>query len=68
MTYKPVVLVLVNMPVIGCYAYILSDTGRVADVISFTPDYLLMKIQMVEGAIQYDCKISGKSYILVIRN
>jgi hypothetical protein len=28
-----------NMPVVGRHAYVISDTGRIADVNHFTPDY-----------------------------
>jgi hypothetical protein len=28
-----------NMPVVGRHAFIISDTGRVADMNAFTPDY-----------------------------
>ena len=57
-----------NMPVVGCHAYILSDTGRIADVNAFCPDYATMELPIVDAAIQYDCPYSGISYILVIRN
>ena len=57
-----------NMPVVGCHAYILSDTGRIADVNAFSPDYATMELPIVDAAIQYDCPYSGISYILVIRN
>ncbi len=57
-----------NMPVVGRHAYIISDTGRVADVSPFTPDYSSMKIRVVDAAVQYDCQYTGTSYILVIRN
>jgi hypothetical protein len=57
-----------NMPVVGRHAYIISDTGRVADVSPFTPDYSSMKIKVVDAAVQYDCQYTGTSYILVVRN
>jgi hypothetical protein len=57
-----------NMPVVGQNAYIISDTGRVADVSPFTPDYASMQIRIVDAAVQYDCPYDGESYILVIRN
>jgi hypothetical protein len=57
-----------NMPVVGRNAYIISDTGRVAEVNPFTPDYNAMQVPIVDAAIQYDCPHSGISYILVIRN
>ena len=57
-----------NMPVVGRNAYIISDTGRIADVNPFTPDYDSMQISIVDAAIRYDCPYNGRSYILVIRN
>ena len=57
-----------NMPVVGRHAYVISDTGRVADVSPFTPDYSSMQIRVVDAAVQYDRQYTGKSYILVIRN
>ncbi len=40
-----------NMPVVGRNAYIISDTGRVADVNPFTPDYDSMTIPIVDAAV-----------------
>ena len=57
-----------NMPVVGKHAYIISDSGKVADVSPFTPDYNSMEIPIVDAAIQYDCPYTDKRYILVIRN
>jgi hypothetical protein len=57
-----------NMPVVGRHAYIISDTGRMADVSPFTPDYKSMQLRIVDAAVQYDCPYNGQSYILVIRN
>ena len=31
-----------NMPVVGRHAYIISQTGKIADVSPFTPDYKSM--------------------------
>eukprot|EP00957_Ditylum_brightwellii_P176397 13432598-Ditylum_brightwellii.AAC.1 len=56
-----------NMPVVGRHAYVISDTGRVADVSPFTPDYNFLKIKIVDAAIQYDCPYTGTSHILVVR-
>ena len=58
----------VNMPVVGRYLYVISDTGQIADVNPFTPDYQSMKIPIVYAAIQYNCPCSGVSYIFVIKN
>ena len=57
-----------NMPVVGRHAYIISDTGRMADVNPFTPDYDSMLIPIVDAAVRYECPYSGQAYILVIRN
>jgi hypothetical protein len=57
-----------NMPVVGRHAYIVSDTGRVADMSPFTPDYASMQLRIVDAAVQYDCPYNGESCILVIRN
>ncbi len=57
-----------NMPVVGRHALIISDTGRIADVNAFTPDYEPMQLSIVDAAIQYDCPYDRQSYILVIRN
>jgi hypothetical protein len=57
-----------NMPVVGRHVFIISDTGRIADVNPFTPDYEPMQLPIVDAAVQYDCRYNGRSYILVIRN
>ena len=57
-----------NMPVVGRNAYVISDTGRIADVNPFTPDYESMQIPIVDAAVRYDCLFTGHTYILVIRN
>jgi len=57
-----------NMPVVGCNAYVLAESGKTVDVSPFTPDYRTMEVPMVDAAVQYDCPYDGKSYILVLRN
>jgi hypothetical protein len=57
-----------NMPVVGRKTYIISDTGRIADVIPFTPDYDSMRISIVGDAVWYECPYDGQAYIFVIRN
>eukprot|EP00957_Ditylum_brightwellii_P030366 2300146-Ditylum_brightwellii.AAC.1 len=54
-----------NMPVVRRHTYVISDTGRIADVSPFTPDYYSMKIKILDAAIQYDCSYNGTSHILV---
>ena len=43
-----------NMPVVGKHAYILSETGRNADVKSYNHQYEAMVIPIVNAAVQYD--------------
>ena len=57
-----------KMPVVGRNTYIISDTGRIADVNPFTPDYASMRISIVNTAVRYDCPYDGKTYIFVLRN
>ena len=57
-----------NMPVVGRNAYIISDTGRIADVNPFTPDYASMRISIIDAAVRYDCPYDGKLYIFVVHN
>eukprot|EP00957_Ditylum_brightwellii_P185696 14138468-Ditylum_brightwellii.AAC.1 len=52
-----------NMPVVGRHAYVISDTGRIADVSPFTPDYSSMEIKIVDAVIQYDCPYNVTSHI-----
>ena len=55
-----------NMPVISRHAQIISDTGQVAEVNPFTPDYKAMNVPIVDAAIQYDCPYDDQTYMLVI--
>ena len=57
-----------NMPVVGNDVYIISDTGRIAEVNPFTPDYAPMQIPIVDAAVRYDCPYDGQPHIFVIRN
>ena len=41
-----------NMPVVGRNAYIISDTGRIANVNPFTPDYDSIRISIVDAAVR----------------
>jgi hypothetical protein len=56
------------MPVVGGHDYIISETGKIADVSPFTPDYKSMEIPLVDAAIQYEDPYNNKVYILVIHN
>ena len=40
-----------NMPVVGRNAFIISDTGRIADVKPYSPDYESMAIPIVDAAV-----------------
>ena len=58
-----------NMVVVGSYAYILNFSGRIAQVIPFTPEYKSLKeVPIVDAAVVYDCPITYKSFILVFHN
>ena len=57
-----------NMPVVGRHAYIISKTGKTADVSPFTSDYKSMEIPIVITAVKYEDPYDGKEYILVMRN
>jgi hypothetical protein len=57
-----------NMPVAGRNAYIISDTGRLADVNPFTPDYESMVMSIVDAAILCECPYDGQTCMLVLRN
>ena len=48
-----------NMPVVGNHAYILSDTGRTADVNAYNPQYEAMVIPIVDAAVQFSCPYTG---------
>lgn len=56
------------MPVVGQQCALLSDSGKLAHVSPFTPDYDPMEIPIVDAAILYQCPFNGMTYILVIRN
>ena len=57
-----------NMPVVGRHVEIISDTGRVAEVNPFTPDYQSMSVRIVDAAVRYQCPFSGTTHILIVRN
>jgi hypothetical protein len=57
-----------NMAVVGRHAFIISDSGRIADVNPFTPDYKSMQVPIVDAAVLYECPYNGTTYVLVIRN
>ena len=57
-----------NMPLVGCEAYVIADSGKRATVYPYSPEYPLKELAIVDVAVQYDCPYSGESYILVVRN
>ena len=57
-----------NMSVVGKHAYVVSESGRVAEVSPFTPDYTPMVIPIVDAAIMYVDSVTGVEYILILRN
>jgi hypothetical protein len=57
------------MVVMGRHSYILSQSGRTAEVSPFSPSYeALSAVPIVDAAVVYDCPYSGKTYILVCQN
>ena len=56
------------MPVVGRNVYIISDTGRIAEVNPFTLDYASMRTSIADADVRYDCPYDGKTYIFVLRN
>eukprot|EP00957_Ditylum_brightwellii_P165105 12570225-Ditylum_brightwellii.AAC.1 len=55
------------MPCIGREALVVSATGRVMEVNSFTPNYDAMKVQLVDTALRYYYPFIDKTYILIVR-
>ena len=59
---------LANMPVVGMHSTVISDTGRIADVSPYTPDYKSMQVKIVDAAVKYECPYTGQEYALIIWN
>ena len=57
-----------NMTVVGQNSYIVMDTGKLAEVNPYNPDYKSMRLPIVDATLQYDCPYSGDVFILVVRN
>ena len=57
-----------NMPVVGTHSTIISDTGRIADISPYTPDYKCMQVKIVGEAVKYECLYTGQEYVLIIQN
>ena len=58
-----------DSPVVGRYSRVLEGTGRKATVSGFTTDLgKPITVPVVNAAVAYDCKFTGKTLILVICN
>ena len=57
-----------NMPMVGMHSTIISDTGRIADVSPYTPDYKSMQVKIMDAAVKYECLYTGQEYTLIIQN
>jgi hypothetical protein len=57
-----------NMAVVGRHAFIISDSGRIADVNPFTPDYESMQVPIVDVVVLCECPYNRITYVLVIQN
>ena len=57
-----------NMPVVGSECFIISDTGKTAEVHPYSPEYEVKIIPIVHAAVKYESKYTGIEYVLVIRN
>lgn len=57
-----------NMPVVGRESLVINDLGITVDVSPFSPDYPSMKVKLVDAVVQHECPMTGKVYMLLIRN
>ncbi len=58
-----------NMVVVGNNCLVIEWSGRTANVNPFTSDYeALPEVPIVDAAVMYECPISGKEHILLVRN
>ena len=58
-----------NMVVVGNNCLIIEWSGRTAIVNPFTPEYeALPEVPIVDAAVMYECPVSGKEHILLVRN
>ena len=57
-----------NMPVVGINCFILSYTDKTAVVSPYTPEYDTKEVPIVDAALLYECRYTGKQYIFVLRN
>ena len=58
-----------NTVVVGRNDSIISNTGKISNVVPFTPDYVeLQKLDIVNATILYMCQYTDKPYILTVKN
>ena len=58
-----------NMIVAGAHCLTINDTGHRASVNSFSKETgSLSEVRIVDAVCAYDCKKSGQTYLLVLKN
>ena len=57
-----------NMVVLGKNCFIFEKTGRTCDVSGFSPTLDSVTLPIVDAVIVYDCPVTLKSYLLMVRN
>ena len=57
-----------NMAVVGSESYIIEETGEIANVQPYSPDYECRELKVIHAGVLYQCPYTGIEYILVIRN
>ena len=58
-----------NTVVLGTHAFIFESTKRACNVQPFDPSLgIASKIQIVDGAIVYECPYTGEIYVIIVRN
>jgi hypothetical protein len=58
-----------NMVVVGNNCLIVEWSGQTAIVNPFMPEYeALPEVPIVDAVVMYECPISGKEYIILVRN
>ena len=49
-----------NMPLVGCKAYIIADSGKKVTVYPYSPDYSPKELPIVDAGLLYECPYSGE--------
>jgi hypothetical protein len=58
-----------NMNVFGKHCYVISSSGKYANVSAFSEEAgSMLKVPIVDAIIAYDCPFTNKTYILIARN